>query len=187
MCLDRYDNEEELFSKFFSPNCFFTDKFMPTFLVPKLTLWQVWEVWIESAFLEINILHSLQICQGNQTTKLHNKISKIRIWESCYCWGKNEVQWRSFSNRILPYFPLSVRASVTGVTSHISHIYKGINTMLIILGPTKPYIFWMKIILAIFLAKTRPDQTSPPPWPTWPLILTLNYKNTIGDGGSTAL
>ena len=34
-------------------------------------------------------------------------------------------------------FLLSVCPSVTGVTSHISHIYKGINAMLII----KPYIF----------------------------------------------
>ena len=34
-------------------------------------------------------------------------------------------------------FLLSVCLSVTGVTSHISHIYKGINAMLII----KPYIF----------------------------------------------
>ena len=34
-----------------------------------------------------------------------------------------------------------VRASVTGVTSHISHIYKGINAMLIIRGPIKPYSF----------------------------------------------
>ena len=52
-----------------------------------------------------------------------------------------------------------VRASVTGVTPHISHIYKGMNAMLIIRGPIKPYIFWIKIILAIFLAKTRPDKT----------------------------
>ena len=64
------------------------------------------------------------------------------------------------SNRILPYFPLLVCSSVTGVTSHISHIYKGINAMLIIRGPIKPYIFWIKIILAIFLAKTRPDKTN---------------------------
>ena len=34
-----------------------------------------------------------------------------------------------------------VRVSVTGVTSHISHIYKGINAMLIIRGPIKPYKF----------------------------------------------
>ena len=34
-----------------------------------------------------------------------------------------------------------VRVCVTGVTSHISHIYKGINAMLIIRGPIKPYIF----------------------------------------------
>ena len=63
------------------------------------------------------------------------------------------------SNWILLYFPLFVRPSVTGVTSHISHIYKGINAMLIIRGPIKPCIFWIKIILAIFLAKTRPDKT----------------------------
>jgi len=31
--------------------------------------------------------------------------------------------------------------------------------MLIIRGLIKPYIFWIKIILAIFLAKTRPDKT----------------------------
>ena len=64
------------------------------------------------------------------------------------------------SNWILPYFPSlrpSVCSCVPGVTSHISHIYKGINAMLIIRGPIKPYIFWIKITLAIFLAKTRPD------------------------------
>ena len=52
-----------------------------------------------------------------------------------------------------------VRSCVTGVTSHIFHIYKGINAMLIIRGPIKPYIFWIKSILAIFLAKIRPDKT----------------------------
>ena len=31
--------------------------------------------------------------------------------------------------------------------------------MLIIRGPIKPYIFWIKIILAIFLAKTKPHKT----------------------------
>ena len=31
--------------------------------------------------------------------------------------------------------------------------------MLIIRGPIKPYIFRIKIILATFLAKTRPDKT----------------------------
>ena len=35
----------------------------------------------------------------------------------------------------------TVRPSVIGVTSHISHIYKGINAMLIIRGPIKPCIF----------------------------------------------
>ena len=34
----------------------------------------------------------------------------------------------------------SVLAFVTGVTSHISHIYTGINAMLIIRGPIKSYI-----------------------------------------------
>ena len=48
---------------------------------------------------------------------------------------------------------------VTGMTSHNCHIYKGINTMLIIRGPIKPWIFWIKITLAIFLPKTRPDKT----------------------------
>ena len=42
------------------------------------------------------------------------------------------------SNRILHYFPLSVHASVTGVTSHFSHIYKGINAKLIIRDPSTP-------------------------------------------------
>ena len=61
---------------------------------------------------------------------------------------------------LLSTLRLCVRAFVTGVTPHISHIYKGINAMLIIRGPIKPYIFWIKIILAIFLAKTRPDKTN---------------------------
>ena len=52
----------------------------------------------------------------------------------------------------------SVRSCVTGVTSHIYHIYKGINAI-------KPYIFWIKIILAIFLAKTRPDHLLRPDQP----------------------
>ena len=41
----------------------------------------------------------------------------------------------------------------------ISDIYEGINAMLIIRGPIKPYTFWIKSILAIFLAKTRLDKT----------------------------
>ena len=65
----------------------------------------------------------------------------------------------SVQTEYCPTFPLSVRASVTGVTSHISHIYKGINAMLIIRGPIKPYTVLIKIILAIFLAKIRPDKT----------------------------
>ena len=66
---------------------------------------------------------------------------------------KLRIQFK-LNTALLSYCPC-VRPSVTGVTSHISHIYKGINAMLII----KPYIFWIKIILAIFLAKTRPDKT----------------------------
>ena len=49
--------------------------------------------------------------------------------------------WSSFADSVqteyCTTFLLSVCLSVTGVTSHISHIYKGINAMLII----KPYIF----------------------------------------------
>ena len=53
---------------------------------------------------------------------------------------------------------VSVCSCVTGVTSHISHIYKGINAMLIIRDPSTPIYSESKIILAIFLAKTRPDK-----------------------------
>ena len=66
---------------------------------------------------------------------------------------------RKLNTALLSTVRPCVRAFVTGVTSHISHIYKGINTMLIISGPIKPYTFLIKIILAIFLAKTRPDKT----------------------------
>ena len=38
------------------------------------------------------------------------------------------------------------------------NIFVFLYAMLIIRGPIKPYIF-IKIILAIFLAKTRPDKT----------------------------
>ena len=39
------------------------------------------------------------------------------------------------------HYCLSIRPCVTGVTSHISHIYKGINAMYIIGGLIKPYKF----------------------------------------------
>ena len=45
------------------------------------------------------------------------------------------------------------------IVSKIADSAQSINAMLIIRGPIKPYTFWIKIILAIFLAKTRPDQT----------------------------
>ena len=41
---------------------------------------------------------------------------------------------------LLSYCPC-VCSCVTGVTSYISHIYKGTNAKLIIRGPIKPYIF----------------------------------------------
>ena len=49
--------------------------------------------------------------------------------------------------------------------------------ILIIRGPTEPFTIWIKIILAIFLAKTRPDKTIFSALITWPLILTVqkNY------------
>ena len=42
---------------------------------------------------------------------------------------------------LLSTFRAFVRPSVTGVTSLISHIHKGINALLIIRGPTQPCIF----------------------------------------------
>ena len=74
------------------------------------------------------------------------------------CYYQLRIQFK-LNTALLSHCP-SVRVFVTGVTSHIYRIYKGINAMLIIRGPIKPYIFWIKIILAIFLAKTRPDKTN---------------------------
>ena len=65
---------------------------------------------------------------------------------------------------------------LAGVTSHSSHIYKGINAMLIIRGPIKPSIFWIKIILAIFLAKTRPDKTIFSALTNLTIDFDLNYQ-----------
>ena len=61
---------------------------------------------------------------------------------SCY-WGRGTPGWQSFfadsvQTEYCPTFLLSVCPSVTGVTSHISHIYKGINAMLIIRDPSTP-------------------------------------------------
>jgi len=82
-------------------------------------------------------------------------LSAPKLWNFC-CQAIAVVTIAdSGQTEYCPTFLLSVRVFVTGVTSHISHIYIGINAMLII----KPYIFWIKIILAIFLAKTRPDKT----------------------------
>ena len=44
----------------------------------------------------------------------------------------------SVQTEYCPTFPLSVCLCVTGVTSHISHIYKGIIAMLIIRDPSTP-------------------------------------------------
>ena len=76
----------------------------------------------------------------------YNRVSKLRIQ-------------LKLNTALLSTVRASVRPFVTGVTSHISHIYKGITAMLIIRGPIKPYIFWIQIILAIFQAKTRPNKT----------------------------
>ena len=57
--------------------------------------------------------------------------------------------------------------------------------MLIIRGPTKPYIFWIKIILAIFLAKTRqdhllrPDQRDHLFWLIKRIIKKINAESAV--------
>ena len=87
--------------------------------------------------------------------------SSPALWVEVLFWrGKSRSLWTKLRIQLKLNTALlsTFRASVTGVTSHISHIYKGINAMLIIRGPIKPCIFWIKIILAIFLAKTRPDK-----------------------------
>ena len=78
---------------------------------------------------------------------MHEKKSKKKLTSVSFiyvCVAENAellVFADSAQTEYCPTFPLSVRAFVTGVTSHISHIYKGINAMLIIRGPIKPYIF----------------------------------------------
>ena len=80
----------------------------------------------------------------------------------------------------------SVCPCVTGVTSHISHIYKGINAMWIIRGPIKPCIFWIKIILAFFLSskdQTRQDHLLRPDQPyhwlwLW-IIKIINAESAV--------
>ena len=52
---------------------------------------------------------------------------------------KLRIQFK-LNTALLSHCPC-VRVSVTGVTSHISQIYKGINAMLIIRGPINPNIF----------------------------------------------
>ena len=121
-------------------------------------------VWSLLTFrLNINIIKSIFINFFSQLTFLLNiihvtinitNIININI-------NINTIIADSAQTEYCPTFHCpTVRPSVTGVTSHISHIYKGINAMLFTRGPIKPYIFWIKIILAIFLAKTRPDKTN---------------------------
>ena len=74
---------------------------MPQFLVSKLTLWQVWEVWIESAFLEINILHRLEIFRQNKTTQLCNKIIFARPISGLAVSKSEIVTLSQPSNRII--------------------------------------------------------------------------------------
>ena len=72
---------------------------------------------------------------------------------------KLRIQFK-LNTALLSYCPC-VRVFVTGVTSHISHIYKGINAMLIIRGPIKPYIFWIKVILGYLSSKDQTRQDHP--------------------------
>ena len=98
----------------------------------------------------------MPIMQGDINNK--HPIMGMISFQLIYVWFLLQIQFQ-LNTALLSTFRPCVRASVTGVTSHISHVYKGINAMLIIRGPIKPYIFWIKIILAIFLAKTKPDKT----------------------------
>ena len=63
-------------------------------------------------------------------------LSKLKLISHLSChFGNCGFRW------ILHYFPTvrsCVRPCVTGVTSHISHIYKGINAMLIIRDASTP-------------------------------------------------
>ena len=67
----------------------------------------------------------------------------LQQWLFPRLWIKINFQWIQFklNTALLSTFRPCVRASVTGVTSHISNIYKGINATLIIRGPIKPCIF----------------------------------------------
>ena len=105
--------------------------------------------------LEREWLVSVALCFRHSTKTNGCKKEVIHTWIVDKITPKIlRIQFK-LNTALLSTVRVSVRSCVTGVTSHISHIYKGINAMLII----KPYIFWIKIILAIFLAKTRPDKT----------------------------
>ena len=116
-----------------------------------------WSGWITSA--DWSDFPTISNIDRNSPCHKPHCFWTMQIISSSEFWSLKWPYCGFCSNRILLYFPLLVCSSVTGVTSHISHIYKGINAMLIIRGPIKPYSFWIKIILAIFLAKTRPDKT----------------------------
>ena len=58
----------------------------------------------------------LHVCRLSRQNLTMQNIPSKQYWLNCgFC-----------SNRILPYFPLSVRPCVTGLTSPISHIYKAL-------------------------------------------------------------
>ena len=83
--------------------------------------------------------------QTSSTSRLisTSKVSSAPADLSCICICERiySLLYCGFSsNWYCTTFPLSMCSCVTGVTSHISHIYKGINAMLIIRGPIKPYI-----------------------------------------------
>ena len=131
------------------------ESYLNLFLLHKVeNLWSVRNLW--SIFTSLSALEDFFIrsCVGGGGLLPPNKWPPIQDFQPNISQNAFILRFYTFcgfcSNRILPYFPL---------TSHISHKYKGINTTLIVRGPIKPYIFWIKIILAIFLAKTRPVKT----------------------------
>ena len=83
-------------------------------------------------------------CLVHLGKKCQTKLSSSSEWHD----AQLRIQFK-LNTALLSTVRVSVRSCVTGVTSHISHIYKGINAMLIIRGPIKPSIFWIKITLAI--------------------------------------
>ena len=85
------------------------------------------------------------------------------------------------SNRILFCFLLSVCMSVTGVTSHIAHIYKGIYAMWIIRGPINPmYMFYLSSKDQTRQDhRLRPDQTDHRFWLIQRIIKKTDAESAV--------